>query len=525
MSQKTWIRGPICGVGNCRSRLWTSNAGHQMCQYGHVMEGDIEMNDEAEDNFTVTRRLNIQISETGTAIGLQSQQASLHLSIGRRVYGKNARTVYLHCLQILLKKQIKIFVNNLMPDNVELEKRLLELCKLYWIRLLRANPESIKIPINIDLVSLIYLAMIQLNDLPIYTPEILDYIKHNKIPYTKCIHLIPKALLDKLPAGYFHCLEPPRLPSNEEIYERILVNLRKVAKTKASSISINFYFSFIFTVLTDVLIIPNAPEMFLMINELLLHVKITHLYMNYDPQLTLMKKLVDFPEIKIASIIVFTIKLYFMYDITSLPKINYSRWLSTLEKYEMKSEIPFLHLDSASELISASDAKVSQYCQWLYDSLVPKKNKSIDSLIGSDTERNDLDEDHGELSVMQKRLFQIFSIDSFNDSGSSPESDEVSSGSQFSDFMTKVAANSLKKPSSRPVRLSDILYIESQLFEKLSKYLNVSTNVLEKALANFESEIKSSTKNVPFDKINTKVSTDSPTPQPRSLSPTPVSTP
>lgn len=496
-----------------------------MCQYGHVMEGNIETNDESEDNFTVTRRLNIQISESGKVIGLQSQQLSALQLKGKRVYGQSARTIYLHCLQILLKKQIKIFVNNLMPDNPILEQKLLDLCKLYWLRHLQIESDDGKIPINIDLVCLIYLAMIKLNDFPVYTPEILEFLKHNKIPYTKCIHLIPKKLLDKLPAGYFHCLEPSRLPSNEELYDRILINFQKVSHNEISSISINFYYPFIFTVLTDVLLIPNAPDMFLMINELFQHLKITHLYINNDTKISLLKRLVDFPEIRIVSIIMFCIKLYFIFDLTSVPKISYSRWLSALEKYEMKTEIPFLRLDSATELIHASDSKVNQYCQWLYDNLIPKKNKSIDTNVSSDMERSDLDEDHGELSVMEKRLFQIFSIDSFTDSGSSPESEDASSGSQFLDYMTKIAASSHKKPAMRHLRLSDILYIETELFERFSNYLNVSTNVLEKGLTSFEAEIKSSTTTSPLERANAKRSVDSPTPQPRSLSPLPVPSP
>ena len=63
----TYIRGPVCGVSNCPSRLWRIIDGRRTCQYGHVMEGDVEFNNEEDEvnAGVVTRRLNLTTSATG----------------------------------------------------------------------------------------------------------------------------------------------------------------------------------------------------------------------------------------------------------------------------------------------------------------------------------------------------------------------------------------------------------------------------------------------------------------------------
>lgn len=85
----TYIRGPVCGVDNCPSRLWRVINGRRTCQYGHVMEGDVEFNDD-DDNVnvmsTMTRRMNLTTNAVGSFQSnlsmsqLQESQTSKHQS-------------------------------------------------------------------------------------------------------------------------------------------------------------------------------------------------------------------------------------------------------------------------------------------------------------------------------------------------------------------------------------------------------------------------------------------------------------
>lgn len=71
LRMSTFIRGPICGTDNCPSRLWRIIDGRRTCQYGHVMEGDVEFNDDEDDlnglgAGVITRRLNLTTNATGS---------------------------------------------------------------------------------------------------------------------------------------------------------------------------------------------------------------------------------------------------------------------------------------------------------------------------------------------------------------------------------------------------------------------------------------------------------------------------
>lgn len=72
----TFIRGPVCGTDNCPSRLWRIIDGRRTCRYGHVMDGDIEFNNDEDDvggnamagvasSGVVTRRLNLTTNAVG----------------------------------------------------------------------------------------------------------------------------------------------------------------------------------------------------------------------------------------------------------------------------------------------------------------------------------------------------------------------------------------------------------------------------------------------------------------------------
>ena len=147
MSQ--WIRGPICGVDNCRSRLYRSTDGMKICQYGHVMEGNVEINDDQDENFVSTRRLNLQLDNGGFSIALQNIATRQETS--KKVYGTNGKMLYWRCLQVLLKKQVDIFQTLFPYDAGE----LVLVVRLYWLKYMTArisdDPHA-KVPTALDLI-------------------------------------------------------------------------------------------------------------------------------------------------------------------------------------------------------------------------------------------------------------------------------------------------------------------------------------------------------------------------------------
>ena len=111
MSQQPWFRGPVCGTDNCRSRLFRSQDGLTICQFGHVLEGAVEINDEPDVGGMVqTRRINtVAVDERGlmSSVARSTSQAA---KTQERLSGDDALTMYHKCLQLLLKHELNRFI-------------------------------------------------------------------------------------------------------------------------------------------------------------------------------------------------------------------------------------------------------------------------------------------------------------------------------------------------------------------------------------------------------------------------------
>ena len=130
----TYIKGPICGVDNCRSRLWRIIDGRRTCQYGHVMEGDVEFNDDEDDvnaMGVVTRRLNLTTNATGnfqSSLSLsQSQRSTLGSNKTEKIYGKDGRLLFIKCFQYILRKQTEWLI-----EKENFPNSYSDLVKLIW---------------------------------------------------------------------------------------------------------------------------------------------------------------------------------------------------------------------------------------------------------------------------------------------------------------------------------------------------------------------------------------------------------
>lgn len=276
----TFIRGPVCGTDNCPSRLWRIIDGRRTCRYGHVMDGDIEFNNDEDDvggnamagvasSGVVTRRLNL----TTNAVG--GFQASLDPSqIGqmdklrqqkdkkRKLSGVEADRMFLRCIQYTLRKQCRMLITKKsFPESFE------STVKLIWIRLLQdidqknsydlrahapedgsesdnepiedqgrsknrlhADREPRHQPLGIHMlttISILYLAS-YLMGLPVYTNDFIRWICNQDIPYFHTSRHLPHNFKSRLPGYYFMLLDGSKPPRKGAYFAQISAVAAKV---------------------------------------------------------------------------------------------------------------------------------------------------------------------------------------------------------------------------------------------------------------------------------------------------------
>lgn len=149
------------------------------------------------------------------------------------------------------------------------------------------------------------------------------------------------------------------------------------------------------------------------------------------------------------------------------------KWLDILTKYELSTEFHFANGDiNTDELLNWSDFKIDKYCQWIYDNIVSEKNEE-------------------DLSIMDKRLFQIFNLDeSLNASNKSRKLDHDQDNDPkhvpIEQFLVDIASSNV----SPKIKTQDIRIIENKLFDKFTNNFGISRKVLITSYESLELEIK-----------------------------------
>ncbi|SCU79452.1 LAFA_0B03202g1_1 [Lachancea sp. 'fantastica'] len=239
----TFFRGPVCGTDNCRSRLWRIIDGRRTCQYGHVMEGDVEYNDDEDDINSmgvVTRRLNLTTNATGSfrsSMNSQSQN-SQKLNEFTKVYGEEADRLFLKCFQHILKLQCGWLVKsqNFPPIFQEVVKTM-------WMRLLKSLEQNdsqdletqnetssarhdysqTRARLGLSLLSslaLLYTAGVHLK-LPAFWPDYLRWVCSMKLVYFKANLQLPSSWRKSLPNYYLQVLEGGKAPTAAQFYHKL----------------------------------------------------------------------------------------------------------------------------------------------------------------------------------------------------------------------------------------------------------------------------------------------------------------
>lgn len=455
-----WIRGPVCGIDNCRSRLYKRDAGRKFCQFGHVAEGDLDIEDDDGEQYTQTRRLNIQFTET--AFGSQATSRStatlgiLSEKGAQRLYGSEGRALHYKCLQHILRAITPKVIRHLYKDYGETAVNSLimsidPVLKLLWVRLVRKVYITSR-PGLIELYVLIYLALRQLNRYPVFVDQYLDMLKKNKVPTINAMTLLLPEMKKALPTGISKLFAILVMPLNDAFYGLLAKWSTQLSLLSVCTTPLDYSYAIAFKLLAD-LRLPHAPQLLVIYHALAMEVT-GGLFRQHA-----WYAISSVPEIQIVGLVQYVIRLYFL---ASPEIVDTSQWLAWLSKDE---EIPCFndktqHM-TTEEIMGLSKGKISNYLDWVFENLVPDRYK--------DPENNDL-------SVMEKKLDRIFT---FQKSEQPPQTTVSNlpfpavknnlSTSQRGEVETQIEKFLCSRFSLSPSMLNSMREkIESNLYQKIS---------------------------------------------------------
>lgn len=391
MSQ-TWLRGPLCGVDNCRSRLYRLSAGRKFCQFGHVMEGNFEFDDDDGDQYLQTRRLNILLTDTGFgASTARAADRSQSTQAARRLYGRLGKIHLLRCLQYVLKRVTPKVVVLLYPDHkgVTADKFTLDVLnatKLFWARCVNKSLDGRTLRLA-DLYALIYLAIRLLQTYPVYVEDMLALLLQNKVPYISALKMLPPHLLLLLSPATVSQLTNSAMPVNDAFYNSLGKLALMVAPAHFWYTPVEIFYPNAFRVFSDLHL--DAPTLIVVFHRIVsrVHAKLLDVVLKSSGPL-------GFPDGRYLGILFLTIKLYFVGSLEVVDTDLWVPWLQSLGAPLPCFEDKHHHMDM-TQLLDLSDEQTDQYCNWVYENLLEGKHDS------------DLDS----VSTMQSRLYKIFTYD------------------------------------------------------------------------------------------------------------------
>ncbi|PSK40748.1 hypothetical protein C7M61_000400 [Candidozyma pseudohaemuli] len=386
MSQ-TWIRGPLCGIDNCRSRLYRTYAGRKICQYGHVVEGNVEFGDDDGENYTQTRRINLLINDTGFGSSVSTSAVPTQPSTPLekvRLYGKEARSLHFKIGQLVLQKIIPMILKELVPGDQLFQQNVALLTKIFWVRYCK-KAFDLKSPTILDLYVLVYLAMRQLNQHPVYVDDFLSLLRHNKTPFINGSSLIPQSFIQQSNLAT-RLFSASSIPIDNQFYLKIVQLALIVAPAELWKTPLEVFYPGAFRVFTD-LSFKDAPRLLTMFHRIGFRVTEGQLSSSWKQHSTL-------PETQYVALLVLVIKIYF----TAAPEVpSHEEWLARLKNNT--TNIPCFdtkhHSMSIKSALDMSTEDTSQYFDWIQSNLIPENRIT----------QND------DLPLTTRKLYKIFSLD------------------------------------------------------------------------------------------------------------------
>ncbi|VEU24093.1 DEKNAAC105331 [Brettanomyces naardenensis] len=201
----SYHRGPVCGVDNCPSTLWRTIDGRTVCQYGHVNEFGIELNDEDENMGSIgsgvfTKRLNDVSGLTQKHARHRRLQKIQQNGQSDYLYGEQLNLMLIRSMQVILTKQANCLARIYNLDTA----MFLKVVKRYWCLLLAHsyNGKSSgggKLSITFThLLMVCYLSLIKVRA-PVYMSDLLNLASLERIPCLKAENSLPPSISRRIP--------------------------------------------------------------------------------------------------------------------------------------------------------------------------------------------------------------------------------------------------------------------------------------------------------------------------------------
>ena len=256
MSQRRFFRGPVCGVGGCKSQRYYRADGLTYCHHHHQAHGVVEY--ELDDEETLA-----------AGLGSRRKRGPIHPSSQNTTsttlfHGKSGYAVFIQAFQLILRFQADVITQRL--DIPEFPSVLKEL----WTLFLLAQDTNDKLPdveeelahdmdetlpdtssqgtngqlsdtegessneeegekyvnaryimhrpVLLHSIALLYLTFILLRT-PITIHELREWMLTGELPYMRALSCIPPDHLSHLEPGYREALQPQILPQTTRIWK------------------------------------------------------------------------------------------------------------------------------------------------------------------------------------------------------------------------------------------------------------------------------------------------------------------
>ncbi|KAF2796977.1 hypothetical protein K505DRAFT_299185 [Melanomma pulvis-pyrius CBS 109.77] len=445
-------KGPICGVENCRSRVYDEGEdGYRYCENGH-RKGDLVVGLD-EDNFTSEARVRTRKKKDRG----DDEKEYKYLK------GQEAYDLYLKSLQLIIRHQVWFLVHEKgLP--AELEYVVLDLWTLRILQLEKKvsnegheydsqsqafntsesdNEVEMEVyksmrgkklnatPTLRDSLALCYLGIITLR-LPVTLGDIYKWVMDGKMAYKRAIKHVPPAMRDRLPASYHAALDPNATLKLKRLHSTI-IDLQVSFEREHRIIWPNLNY--------PLLLFRYLKELALPLELYDATIRLAAL-LGYDFSLHTLGKVKlgvrHVPEAQLVACLVVCIKLMYPFDgerryprTSSEPAvtvINWDEWYKEVisRRMDKGDGIPKLTMEeltntSEKDVLSMTAGQMDQYLDWYQEMFID------DSKTGQD-----------ENGDFRNALYSMFPIDGSSSSDPATEKSEGLDGQEQLDIVKAV---------------------------------------------------------------------------------------
>lgn len=396
-----YVRGQVCGVDNCPSRLWKRVDGRNVCQYGHINEFDVEINDDDEmlggggggggggsaiSGGEFSRRL-VNVAGLTTSLSVRNKVSRLSSEkTSARKYGEEFEKLQARCFQIILSKNTRFVIEELQMPS-ELASRYRKLVKLIWMKLLecslnrRLDTSTGRYDIG-HLCLINYLAMIEMN-IPI---TLADYIKltfNQKFNLERSEYCLPRELKVQIPISKIRIFHGHLLHNYSHLLtKRFAMCYIKERKETFKKSRLNYYSLLVRTILN--LFLPL--EICKLVKNCVDLLKIDFSYSD------LLENRLH-PELRLMSLVMIFSKVHFIVNPESF-NIWYCRYTEFATNDNNQTFVNFRKQisfnSSFNQLRNWSDQQIMQFLQFYNRDVLPNISSSNIASSNEYKDRNEL---------------------------------------------------------------------------------------------------------------------------------------